>query len=112
MEAAARGAAKAGGLTVGILPGERPHEANPWIRVPVATGMGFARNAIIARAAEVVIAVGKGYGTLSEMSLAVRFGTPVVSLRSWSLEEGVLLEARTPAEAVEKAFAALAPGAI
>jgi uncharacterized protein (TIGR00725 family) len=107
MEAAARGACLAGGLTVGILPGDRPAEANSWVRVPVATGLGFARNAILARAAEAVVAIGKGYGTLSEMALALRFGTPVVALESWHLEGGVWV-AGTPEEAVSLAFEALA----
>jgi hypothetical protein len=81
MEAVARGARAAGGLTVGILPGADPHDANPYIAVPLATGMGEMRNALIVRAARAVIAIGGGHGTLSEVALALRIGTPVVGLQ-------------------------------
>src|SRR5213083_50014 len=80
MSAAARGAKQAGGLTVGILPGNDPREANPDIDVALATGMGEMRNALIVRAARAVIAIGGGWGTLSEIALAQRIKTPVVGL--------------------------------
>lgn len=80
MEAAARGAKTRGGLTVGILPGADPRAANRWVDVPLATGLGEARNAVIVRAAGAVIAIGGGFGTLSEIALAQRIGTPVVGL--------------------------------
>lgn len=80
MDAAARGARQAGGLTVGILPGSDPAAANPYIDVPLATGMGEMRNALIVRAAGAVIAIGGGWGTLSEVALAQRIGTPLVGL--------------------------------
>jgi len=80
MEAAARGAQQGGGLTVGLLPGADPAEANPYIEVPLATGMGEMRNALIVRAAQAVIAIGGGWGTLSEIALAQRIKTPVVGL--------------------------------
>ena len=80
MEAAARGAQQGGGLTVGLLPGADPAEANPYIAVPLATGMGEMRNALIVRAAQAVIAIGGGWGTLSEIALAQRIKTPVVGL--------------------------------
>jgi len=80
MDAAARGAKQAGGLTVGILPGSNPADANPHIDVPLTTGMGEMRNALIVRAAGAVIAIGGGWGTLSEVALARRIGTPVVGL--------------------------------
>lgn len=81
MEAVARGVRAAGGLTIGILPGADPHDANPFVDVPLATGMGEMRNALIVRAARAVIAIGGGHGTLSEVALALRIGTPVVGLR-------------------------------
>ncbi len=80
MEAAARGAARAGGLTVGVLPGSRASDANPWIILPLPTGMGEARNALVVRFADVVIAIGGEWGTLSEIALAQRMGIPVVLL--------------------------------
>jgi len=80
MAAAARGAKQAGGLTVGILPGSDSEDANPHVDVPLATGMGEMRNALIVRAAHAVIAIGGGWGTLSEIALAQRIGTPVVGL--------------------------------
>jgi len=90
MEAAARGAAEAGGLTIGVLPGKRVEDANPWIKAPVATGMGEARNAIIVRSAHGVIAVAGSYGTLSEIALALKMGKPVASLSSWEVTEDVM----------------------
>ena len=81
MEAVARGVRGAGGLTVGVLPGADPHEANPFVDVPLATGMGEMRNALIVRVARAVIAIGGGHGTLSEVALALRIGTPVVGLQ-------------------------------
>lgn len=80
MEAAARGAKAAGGLTVGILPGTDAADANASIDVALATGMGEMRNALIARAAQAMIAIGGGWGTLSEIALARRTNTPVVGL--------------------------------
>lgn len=80
MAAAAQGARTAGGLTVGLLPGDDPRTANPYIDVPLATGMGEMRNAVIVRAVQAVIAIGGGWGTLSEIALARRIGTPVVGL--------------------------------
>ncbi len=70
MEAVARGAREAGGLTVGILPGTEADHANRWIQVPLPTGLGDARNALVVRGAEAVIAVGGEWGTLSEIALA------------------------------------------
>jgi uncharacterized protein (TIGR00725 family) len=80
MEAAARGARQAGGLTIGILPGSDAADANPNIDVALATGMGEMRNALIVRMAQAVIAIGGGWGTLSEIALAQRIKTPVVGL--------------------------------
>jgi hypothetical protein len=87
MEAAARGAREAGGLTVGILPGSDAAESppNPWIQVAVFTGLSDARNAINVRSSDVVLAVGGAYGTLSEIALALKIGKPVVGYRTWPL---------------------------
>lgn len=84
MEAAARGAKEAGGITIGILPGESDSEANPYIDIPIVTGMGQARNAINILTSQAVIAVAGAYGTLSEIALARVAGIPVIALESWS----------------------------
>jgi uncharacterized protein (TIGR00725 family) len=103
MEAAARGAQAAGGLTVGILPGPSKTEANPFIDVKIPTDMGHARNAIIARAADCLIAIAGEYGTLSEIALALQIGKPVVTLASkWKIEGTVI--AASPEKAVETAL--------
>ncbi len=103
MEAAARGASRAGGLTIGVLPGTDTKDANSWIQAPVATGMGEARNAIIVRSAKSVIAVGGAYGTLSEIALALKMGKKVVSLKSWEVSDDIIV-ARAPEEAVRLAL--------
>ncbi|MCL7455079.1 MAG: TIGR00725 family protein [Anaerolineae bacterium] len=109
MEAACRGAKSAGGTTVGILPGTDRREANAYVDIPIVTGMGEARNAIVVRTADAVIAVSGGYGTLSEVGLALKMGRPVVGLRTWELNRegrpaGGILEASTPAGAVRLAL--------
>ena len=85
MEGACRGVHETGGRTVGILPGDDRAAANPFVDVAIATGMGELRNGLIVRAADAVIAVGGGFGTLSEIALALRTGTPVVGLGTWEL---------------------------
>lgn len=111
MEAAARGATAQGGLTVGVLPGAASQAANPYIAVPLPTGMGEARNALVVRFAEAVIAIGGGWGTLSEVALATKMGIPVILLAP-GLTGGLGLEtADTPEEAVRRALHAAAPGA-
>jgi uncharacterized protein (TIGR00725 family) len=103
MEAACRGARSKLGLTVGLLPGDDIEEANGWVSLPVPTGMGEARNFMIVRAAQAVIAIGGGWGTLSEVAFALKRGTRVVSLGSFALD-GVIA-AGTPEEAVTLALA-------
>ena len=108
MEAACRGAKEAGGLTVGILPTEDAADANPFVDVPVATGIGEARNAIVARAPDALVAVGGGYGTISEIALALKGGKRVVGLRAPEIE-GVV-RSDTPEAAVASALRALDAG--
>jgi hypothetical protein len=86
MEAACRGAREAGGTTLGILPGADRTEANRWVQVAVATGMGEARNALVARTADALVAVGGGWGTLSEIAFARKAGKPVAGVGSWEIE--------------------------
>ncbi|HZB05185.1 MAG TPA: TIGR00725 family protein [Thermoleophilaceae bacterium] len=99
MEAACRGAKRAGGTTVGILPGTDRGEANEFVDVAIPTGLGQARNALVVRAADAVIAVGGGYGTLSEIALALKAGQRVVGLGSWDIEGVERVD--TPQAAVE-----------
>jgi uncharacterized protein (TIGR00725 family) len=87
MEAAHKGAREAGGLTVGILPGYDTEEANEYVQIPIATGMGHARNAVLVSSAVCIIAVEGAYGTLSEIALALKLGRPVIGLGTWDLGE-------------------------
>jgi uncharacterized protein (TIGR00725 family) len=102
MAAASRGARDAGGVTIGILPGFDRSEANEWVSVAIATGMGELRNGLIVRAADAVLAVGGAYGTLSEIALALASGVGVVGFDTWAVD-GVEL-ADTTAGAVERAL--------
>jgi uncharacterized protein (TIGR00725 family) len=86
MEAACRGARSEGATTVGLLPGSDRAAANPFVAVAIPTGLGEARNALVVRAADAVIAIGGGYGTLSEIALALRAGKPVVGLGTWDID--------------------------
>jgi uncharacterized protein (TIGR00725 family) len=104
MEAATRGAAEEGGLTLGILPGPSTRDANPYIRVPVATDMGQGRNVIIVHTADALIAVSGGAGTLSEIGHALKVGKPVIGLQTIPNLNGVRY-VKTAPEAVEQAFA-------
>ena len=88
MEAACRGARARGGLTVGLLPGTDREDANGWVVLPLPTGLGEARNALVVRAAQAVVAIGGGWGTLSEIALALRAGVPVFGVRTWELARG------------------------
>jgi uncharacterized protein (TIGR00725 family) len=100
MEKVCEGARSAGGTTVGILPGESRLDANPWIDLAIPTGMGSARNRIVALSGNVVVAVGGRYGTLSEIAFALDAGRPVCSLGGWTGIPGVT-EVSSPEEALE-----------
>lgn len=109
MAAACRGAAERGGLTIGLLPGEDRKAANEWVRVALPTGLGEARNVLLVRASVAMIAIGGGWGTLSEIALALRAGLPVIGLDSWTPAQGdsrrpgvVALD--SPEEAVREAL--------
>lgn len=86
MEAACRGAKEAGATTVGILPGSDRSAANPFVDVAIATGLGEARNALVVRAADALIAVGGAYGTLSEIALALKAGKRAAGIGTWDVE--------------------------
>lgn len=114
MEAAARGARRAGGVVLGILPGEERRTGSPHLSLAVATGMGQARNTIIAHTADALIAIGGGFGTLSEIALARRLGKPVVGISTWGLapppglpepKEPGIVESANPGDAADLALA-------
>lgn len=111
MEAASRGAQKNGGMVLGILPGDDPGQGNRYLTLAVATGLGEARNAIIARTAHALIALGGEYGTLSEMALALKMGKPVMGLETWKIGSphempGGIVHCDSAAAAVEAAWTA------
>lgn len=103
MAAACRGAASEGGASVGLLPGVDRAEANEWVTVAIPTGLGELRNGLVVRAADAVIAVAGGHGTLSEIGFALKTGRPVVGLGTWEID-GVVA-ASDPADAVARALA-------
>ena len=109
MEAACMGAKEAGGVTVGILRTYNRHEANPYVDYVIPSGLGDARNVLVATAGEAAIAVGGRLGTLSEIAIALKHGIPVVGLGTWQLDRNALFDrflpaALTPAEAVQMAI--------
>jgi hypothetical protein len=109
MEAACKGASAENGLTVGILPGGNRQKANSYVQVPIVTNLGEARNVIVVKSAEAVIAIGGGYGTLSEIGHALRNGTPVIGLNTWSLSrngqaDNSIILVQNPVDAVNKAL--------
>lgn len=112
MAAACRGSKSAGGKTIGVLPGFSAADANPYVDIPIVTGMGEARNVIIVRTASAVIAVGGEFGTLSEIAFALKLGRPVVGLGTWELGKAgrpsdAIIKAKTPGEAVQLALDAM-----
>ncbi len=112
MEAASKGAKEAGGLVVGILPGEDKSEANPYVDIPIFTGLGWMRNILVIRNSDVLIALDGSYGTLSEIAYAFLYKKTVFGIKTWNLSktdkltgEGVI-SCSNPREAVEKALKA------
>jgi uncharacterized protein (TIGR00725 family) len=110
MEAVCRGAKSEGGVTVGVLPGEDATMANPWVDIPIVTGVGYARNMAVVKSAQAVIAIGGGYGTLSEIAYALKNKIPVIGLNTWSLSladraTDAIIRVSSPTEAVRKAIA-------
>lgn len=106
MEASARGAQQAGGMTIGILPGFSFDDANPFITIPIVTGLSHARNVLVVRSSQALIAVEGGYGTLSEVAIALTLGTPVVGLNTWDVS-GEIITVQSPEDAVKKAIDAI-----
>jgi uncharacterized protein (TIGR00725 family) len=111
MEAACKGAKEAGGQTIGILPGNKAANANPYVGIPIVTGMGEMRNVIIVKSARAVIAIDGEFGTLSEIGHALKNRVPVIGLNTWELSKqgktkDAIIIARNAEDAVEKALAA------
>ncbi|HWC31635.1 MAG TPA: TIGR00725 family protein [Actinomycetota bacterium] len=109
MDAVARGTAKGGGISIGLLPGEDRADAGTNLTLSLPTGMGEIRNALLVRAADVVIAISGEFGTLSEIAFALRTQKPVVGLDTWELAKAgepvdAFVRARTPEEAVERSL--------
>jgi len=109
MEAACRGASSEGGVTIGILPGDSPKTANPYVQIPIVTGIGYARNITVVKSAQAVIAIGGSYGTLSEIAHALQSDIPVIGLNTWELsrngqQDNSIIPAQNPTEAVNKAL--------
>jgi uncharacterized protein (TIGR00725 family) len=109
MEAACRGAQSEGGDTIGILPGDISNTANPYVTIPILTGLGTARNAIVAKSGQAVIAIGGNYGTLTEIAFALQNHIPVIGLNTWGLSQkgqpdNSIVIASDPVDAVNKAI--------
>ena len=110
MHAVCRGAQARGGTTVGILPGADRDVANPYVDIVLPTGMGEARNILVVRAGQALLAIGGGFGTLSELAFARKLGVPVVGLHTWRLpdDEGITHETTAEAAAARVLAAARA----
>lgn len=109
MEHACRGAKDAGGLTVGILPGFSAREANPFVDIALPTGLSHARNILVVRAGDGVVAIEGSYGTLSEIAIALKLGKPVVGLNTWNISSDIF-QAKSPEEAIDKLFQLIKQG--
>jgi uncharacterized protein (TIGR00725 family) len=112
MEAACKGASEAGGVTIGILPGENRRAANPYVQIPIVTGIGHARNVAVVKSSQAVIAVDGGYGTLAEIGHALQSGVPVIGLGTWEItmdgqRDKRIITAKKPKEAVDRAMEAI-----
>jgi uncharacterized protein (TIGR00725 family) len=109
MEAACKGANEAGGLTIGILPGDNRRAANPYVKIPIVTGLGYARNVAVVKSSQAVIAIDGRYGTLTEIGHALQSGIPVIGLGTWEIvrdgkvDKNIII-AENPQEAVDKAM--------
>jgi len=100
MEGACRGACEAGGQTVGILPGPDRAHTNQYVTIPIVTDLGHARNILVVRSSDILVAISGGYGTLSEISIALKLGKPVIGLHTWPNMEGIHY-VTTPEDAID-----------
>ena len=108
MEASCRGAKSEGGLTIGIIPGSSKKEANPYVDIPIVTGISEARNIIVVRSSNAIIAIGGSFGTLSEIAFALKLEIPVIGIKTWEVSTNIK-QATTPKEAVDLAFSLARP---
>ena len=109
MEAACKGASKAGGLTIGILPGDSRAQANRYVKIPIVTGIGYARNVTVVKSSQAIIAIDGSYGTLTEIGYALQSGIPVIGLDTWEISckqgmENDIVRAGSAKDAVELAL--------
>jgi uncharacterized protein (TIGR00725 family) len=109
MEAACKGASEEGGLTIGILPGDNRKNANPYVKIPIVTGIGYARNVAVVKTSQAIIAIDGSYGTLTEIGHALQSGIPVIGLGTWEITmdgkaDKSIIIAKSPKEAVDKAM--------
>ncbi|MEW6685825.1 MAG: TIGR00725 family protein [Candidatus Edwardsbacteria bacterium] len=103
MEAACKGAREKNGITIGILPGNKREDANSYVQIPIVTGLGIARNIIIVRSSDAIIAITGRYGTLSEIAFALQLEIPVIGLNTWKIKVPII-RTKNPKEAVELAY--------
>jgi uncharacterized protein (TIGR00725 family) len=109
MEAACKGASEEGGQTIGILPGDSRQTANPYVKIPIVTGIGYARNVAVVKSSQAVIAIDGSYGTLTEIGHALQSGIPVIGLGTWEIsingqKDKRIILAKNPRDAVTKAM--------
>lgn len=102
MESACRGAKSEGGITVGVIPGNFKAEANPYVDIPIVTGLGHGRNIIVVKSSDAIIAIGGSFGTLSEIAFALRLQIPVIGIDTWDVSSEIR-KAEGPKEAVAMA---------
>lgn len=100
MEAACRGAKEFGGTTVGILPSFDGKDANAYVDIKIPTGLGYARNVLVARAAEVIVAIAGSYGTLSEIAFSFNEEKPVIGINTWKIKG--IIKVNSPQAAIER----------
>ncbi|MBI5207972.1 MAG: TIGR00725 family protein [Candidatus Firestonebacteria bacterium] len=104
MEAACRGAKKTGGITIGILPTDNIHGSNPYVDIKIPTDMGHARNIIVVHSSDAIIAISGGFGTLSEIAIALKLNIPVIGLGTWEHPSFNIHKLDDPEKAVKKAL--------
>lgn len=102
MESASRGSKEAGGLTLGILPGNSANDANVYVDIPIATGLGYARNSLVAMNSDVIIAINGRYGTLTEIAYGCIYGKKIIGIGTWDID--AVIKVKSAEEAVEEAF--------